>query len=108
MYSLNEKSITYRGLQTRSIGFLGEEVIEFILGYKSVLVEIGSLDHFKEFVIVVKFSEFLGDLSEILEGDVAGSLGVEGDEDLVDFVSGFVAGGSGGHHIEELVEFDLS
>ena len=56
----------------------------------------------------MEFSEFLGYFSEILQGDVPGSLGVEGDEGLVDFVSGFVAGRSGCHHVEELVEFDLT
>ena len=92
----------------RSIGLLGEEVVELIFGDETVLVEICSFDHFQKFVIVVKFSEFFGDFSEILEGDVSGSLGVEGDEDFVDFVSAFVGGWSGGHHIEEFVKFDLS
>ena len=35
-------------------------------------------------------------------------MGVEGDEDLVDFFPALVVGGPCGHHIEELVELDLS
>lgn len=35
-------------------------------------------------------------------------LGVEGNEDFVNFITSLIISGAGGHHIEELGEFDLS
>ena len=91
-----------------SSSLFGDEVVEFLLGDDTVTVSIGSLDHFLEDVVVGELSEIFGDFSEVLEGNEAGFLGVEGDEDLVHFVSALVVGGSGGHHVEELGELDLS
>jgi hypothetical protein len=97
------------------MGLLGDESVEFLLGDHTVLVEIGSLDHFLEDSVVGELTQILGNLAEVLESDETwvkeestGLLTVEGDEDLVDFVACLVVGGAGGHHVEELGELDLS
>jgi hypothetical protein len=97
------------------MSFLGNEGIEFLFGNNTVLVKIGSLDHFLKDIIVSEFTEILGDLSEILEGDEAcviskstSLLCVKSDEDFVNFVSGLVVRRTSGHHIKELRELNLS
>lgn len=52
-----------------SMGFLGDEGIEFLLGNNTILVKIGSLDHFLENSVISEFTEILGDFSEILESN---------------------------------------
>ena len=91
-----------------SSSLFGDEVVEFLLGDDTVTIGVSSLDHFLEDVVVGELSKVLGDFSEVLEGNEAGFLGVEGDEDLVHFVSALVVGGPSGHHVEELGELNLS
>lgn len=91
-----------------SVGFLGDKCVKFFLRDNTVQVEVSSLDHLLKGVVVSEFSQILGDLSEVLESNEPGLLGVEGDENLVDLISGLVIGGTSSHHIEELGEFDLS
>lgn len=52
-----------------SMSFLGDEGIEFLFRNNTVLVKIGSLDHFLEDSIISEFTEILGNFSEVLEGD---------------------------------------
>lgn len=90
------------------MSLLGDEVVELFFGNNAVSISVCPFDHVLEDCIVSKFSKVLGDFSEVLQGDEAILLNVEGDEDLVDFISELVVGGPGGHHGEELVEVDLS
>ena len=92
----------------RSVGLLGDQVVKFLLGNDAVSIGVGTVDHVLQDGVIGEFSEVLGDLSEVLEGDESGLLGIEGNEDLVDLIPGFIIGGSGGHHVEELGEFNLS
>ena len=91
-----------------SCSLFGDEVVEFFLRDNTITVSISSLDHFLKNSIVSQFSEVLGNFSEVLEGNEAGFLGVEGDEDLVDLISALVVRRSGGHHVEEFIELNLS
>jgi len=52
--------------QIISMGFFGDEGIEFLLRNNTVLIKVGSLDHFLKDSIISEFSQILGDLSEIL------------------------------------------
>ena len=90
------------------MSLLGDEVVELLFGDDTITVGICSLDHFLEDIIVGEFSQILGNLAEILQGDEACFLGIEGDEDLMDLISGFVVGRTGCHHVEKFGEFDLS
>ena len=90
------------------MGLLGDQIVELLLRDHAVSVGVSSLDHLLQDSIVGQLSQILGNLSEILESDEAGLLGVEGNEHLVDFVSGFVVRGTSSHHVEELGELDLS
>ena len=54
---------------SKSMGFLGDQVVEFFFGNNSVTVSIGSLDHFLENGIVSELSEILGNFSEIFQSD---------------------------------------
>ena len=92
----------------QSMGLLGDEVIELLLGDDTIAVGVSALDHLLKDGIVGKFSQILGHLSDVLESNEAGLLGVVGNEHLVHLVSGFVVGGTSGHHVEELRELDLS
>ena len=94
--------------EPQSEGFLSHEVVEFIFGDEAVQIEIGSFDHLLESVVILKFTEILGDFSQVLEGDVASSSGVKSDENFVDFFSGLVFGRPSGHHAKELIELKLS
>ena len=98
-----------------SMSFLGNEGIEFLFGDNTVLVKIGSLDHFLEDSVVSEFTEIFGNFSEVLEGDEAcvnststSLLTVESDENFVNLVSGFVVRGTSSHHVEEFRELDLA
>ena len=51
------------------MSLLGDEVVEFLLRDNSVAVNISSLDHFLQSVVVSKLSEVLSDFSQILEGN---------------------------------------
>ena len=98
----------YNWWQTESICFLGEQVIELLLWNQTILIEVSSLNHFLEDVIILDFSQLFGNLSEVLEGNIASSASVEGDENFADLFSGLVFRWSGGHHVEELVELELT
>ena len=52
-----------------SSSFFGDEVVEFFLWDNSITVGISPLDHFLENIVVSQFSQILGDLSEVLEGN---------------------------------------
>jgi len=51
------------------MGLLGDQGIELFLWNNAISINISSLNHFLEDVVVSKFSEVLGDLPQILEGD---------------------------------------
>lgn len=51
------------------MSLLGNEGIELLLGDDTISIEISSLDHFLQNIIISKFSEILGNFSQILEGD---------------------------------------
>ena len=53
----------------KSIGFLCKKVVEFFFWNESVLVEVGSFDHFLEGVVVSEFSQIFGNSSQVLQGD---------------------------------------
>lgn len=52
-----------------SIGFFGQKGVEFLLWDESILVEVGSFDHFLQGVVVSELSQILGDSSEVLQSD---------------------------------------
>ena len=89
-------------------GLLGEDVVELFLGDEAVLVEVGPLDHEVEEGVVHELAQLLGGPLEVLGGDVAGLLVVEGHEHLVDLLAGLVLVGRRGHQREELLEVDGS
>ena len=89
-------------------GLLGEDVVELFLGDESILVEVGPLDHEVEEGVVHELSQLLGGPLEVLGGDVAGLLVVEGHEHLVDLLTGLILVGRGCHQCEELFEIDGS
>jgi len=90
------------------MSLLGNEVVEFFLRNQIIQIEISSLNHLLQNGIVSQFSEILGDLSEIFQGNKSSFLTVEGNEDFVDFISALVVGRTSGHHVNEFREFDLS
>jgi len=51
------------------MGFLGDDGIEVRLGNNTILVKIGSLDHFLVNIVIRAITEILGDFSEILESN---------------------------------------
>ena len=53
----------------RSCSLLGDQIVEFFLGNNTVAISVGPLDHFLKDVVVSEFSQILGDLSKVLEGD---------------------------------------
>ena len=53
----------------RSMGLLGDEVVELFLRNNTISVSIGSLDHGLEDLIVGQFSQILGNFSEFLKSD---------------------------------------
>jgi hypothetical protein len=87
---------------------LGDEIVELFFRNDSILVSVSSFDHLLKNVIVCELSEVLSHLTEVLKGNEACFLWVEGNEDLVDLVSALVVGRSGSHHVKELVELNLS
>ena len=52
-----------------SVGLFGQQVVEFLFWHQTVVVEISSLDHFLEGVIVSELSQILCDSSEVFQGD---------------------------------------
>jgi len=53
----------------QSMGFLGDEVVEFLLRDNSVVVKVSSLNHFLQSVVVSQLSEVFSDFSQILKSD---------------------------------------
>ena len=51
------------------MGLLGDEVVKFFLRDHTISVSIGTLDHLLEDGIIGEFSEVLGNLFEVLQGD---------------------------------------
>lgn len=50
-----------------SMSLLGNKSIKLLFGDHTVEVEVGSLDHFLQGIVVSEFSQILGDLSEVLK-----------------------------------------
>ena len=89
-------------------GLLGQKVVELFFRDEAVLVEVGSLDHLLEHIVVGQLSQILGDFPQVLQGNVTGPGQIESHKDLVNFFSGLILGWPGGHHGEEFVELQLS
>jgi len=53
----------------QSMGFLGDQVVEFFLWNNTIMVKICSLDHLLKSIIVSKFSKVLSDFSQILKSN---------------------------------------
>ena len=51
------------------MGLFGDEVVELLFGYDTVVVCVCAIDHVLQDGIVGEFSEVLGDFPDILEGD---------------------------------------
>lgn len=54
---------------SRSMGLLGDEVVKFFLRDHTISVSVSTLDHLLEDGVIGEFSEVLGNLSEVLQGD---------------------------------------
>lgn len=90
------------------MGFLGNKSIELLLGDNSVMINVSSLDHLLQSVVVSELSEVFSDFSEIFKGNESSLLGVKSNEDFVDLISSLVVSGSGSHHVEKLRELNLT
>jgi hypothetical protein len=90
------------------MGFLGNQSIELLLGNNSIMINISSLDHLLESVIVSELSEVFCDFSEVFKSDKSGLLGVESNKDFVDLISSLIVSRSGSHHVEKLRELNLT
>ncbi len=53
----------------KSMGFLGDEVVELLLRHHTVSVSVSALDHLLQDCIVSKLAKVFCHLSEVLEGD---------------------------------------
>jgi len=51
------------------MGLFGNEVVKFFLRDYTISVSISAFDHFLEDSIIGEFSEVLGNLSEVFQGD---------------------------------------
>ena len=89
-----------------SVSLLGNKVVEFFFGNDTVQISVSAFDHLLENTVIGDLSKVFRDLTEILQGNVAGPVWVEGDKHLVYLISGFVVTWTSGHHIEEFVELD--
>lgn len=53
------------------MSLLGHQVVELLLGYQPVVVEVSPLDHVLKGRVVGQFSHVLGHLPEVLQSDEA-------------------------------------
>lgn len=90
------------------MGLLGDKSVELFLRNNTVEVQVSTLNHFLESIIISEFSKILGDFSEVLESNEASFLSIKGNEDLVNLVTSLVVGGAGCHHVEKFFKLDLS
>jgi hypothetical protein len=66
---VNPMEATYQLMSDKSMGFLGDEVVELFLRHHTVSVSVGALDHLLEDGVVSELSKVLRHLPEVLEGD---------------------------------------
>ena len=99
------KKIKHKMIQSH--GFLGHEVVEFLFRNKTILIEVCSLHHLLQCVVILKFPQPFGNFSQILQRNKSSSSSVKSNENFVNLVPWFVLWRPGGHHAKELVEFKL-
>ncbi len=85
-----------------------DDGIELLLGDQSIMVDISPHDQFLKFLFGDILADFLGDSSEVLDGDEAGAFVVEEGEDLVDVDAGVAVADLLGQQVQPLLEVDVA
>ena len=58
-------------MRINSVNFFGKEIVKLFLWDNGVLIEVGSLDHFLEDIVISQLSQVFSDFSQIFESDVS-------------------------------------
>lgn len=88
--------------------FLGDDIIELFFRDQSVVIGIGSFDHFLEFRIVDSLSQFLSHSSQVFDWNETSLLIVKKVEDFSDVFTTILIRDPCRHQFKELLEVDLT
>lgn len=94
-------------MESDAWAFAGHDIVELLLRNLSILVLVGLLDHFLQFVLVDVLAQLLHDGFQILDGDVARLVQVEEVKHLLQVFPSVLVGDPLCHQVQEFVEVDF-